>query len=138
MMHTKQFYWMHRFHHRFNKYVPPSAANAVTIYEFTAAYSGPFVIGCLIFGSDRVALQVAIGLNYLLSALVHTPWMQSLSKAVFPWFLVSAHDHNEHHRLLNKHYASPTWNVDRILAWLFVEPAEQKTQRYSATPRTTA
>jgi len=132
-MHTKALYWMHRFHHRFNKHVPPSAANAVSIYEFTAAYGGPFIVGGLLFGSDRVTLQIAITVNYLLSALVHTPWMQAWSKEAMPWFLVTAHDHMEHHRLLNKHYASPTWNVDRILAWLSAEP-EVHTKR-CATPR---
>merc|ERR1712014_251175 len=104
------------------KYVPPSAANAVSIAEFNLAYSAPFIVGGVLFSPDRWTLQVAVTLNYIASALVHTPWLQRLSREVLPWFLVSTHDHMEHHRLLNSHYASPTWNVDRIIAWLFAEP----------------
>jgi sterol desaturase/sphingolipid hydroxylase (fatty acid hydroxylase superfamily) len=32
----------HRFHHRFNTYTPPSAANAVTMGEYVLAYLAPF------------------------------------------------------------------------------------------------
>jgi len=132
-MHTRALYWMHRFHHRFNKHVPPSSANAVSIFEFIVAYSAPFLAGALLFGCDRATLQVAVAIQYLLSALVHTPWMQHLSKQFLPWFIVSTHDHMEHHRLLNKHYASPTWNVDRILKWVLAE--SESHARCAKTPR---
>ena len=32
-MHTKSLYWAHRYHHRFNKYICPIAASAVTQVE---------------------------------------------------------------------------------------------------------
>jgi sterol desaturase/sphingolipid hydroxylase (fatty acid hydroxylase superfamily) len=141
LMHTKHFYWMHRFHHRFNKYVPPSAANAVSMVEFNLAYSSPFIVGGILFAPDRWVLKVAISINYVGSALVHTPWLQSLSRKLLPWFLVSTHDHMEHHRLLNSHYASPTINVDRLVEWLFAErrlPPALASRRGcgSKTPRT--
>eukprot|EP00928_Gymnodinium_smaydae_P013106 TRINITY_DN1477_c1_g5_i1.p1 TRINITY_DN1477_c1_g5~~TRINITY_DN1477_c1_g5_i1.p1 ORF type:complete len:253 (+),score=38.75 TRINITY_DN1477_c1_g5_i1:41-799(+) len=133
-MHSRSLYWMHRFHHRFNKHVPPSAANAASVYEFVISYCGPYVICALLFGTDRVTVQVAIVLISLLSALEHTPWLQGISKAVMPWFLVSTHDHMEHHRLLTSNYASPTWNVDNIIAWMQGDRVIP-TRRCSSTPR---
>merc|ERR1712232_311623 len=135
VMHTKGFYWMHRFHHRFNKYVPPSAANAVSIAEFNLAYSAPFIVGGVLFSPDRWTLQVAVTINYIASALVHTPWLQRLSKDVLPWFLVSTHDHMEHHRLLNSHYASPIINMDRLVEWLLAERVQPVASRCCSTPR---
>lgn len=52
LMHTARSYWMHRFHHRFNKHVPSSAAHVVTTWEFLIAYTMPFVVGCLIIAAD--------------------------------------------------------------------------------------
>lgn len=135
LMHTRHFYWMHRFHHRFNKHVPPSAANAVSLAEFNLAYSAPFILGGLVFPVERWVLKVAVAINYLASALVHTPWLQRLSQEMLPWFLVSTHDHMEHHRLLNSHYASPTINMDKLVEWFFAECARPAVTRCSSTPR---
>jgi len=37
-MHTREFYWAHRFHHRFNSHVSPVVANAVSFVEYLIAY----------------------------------------------------------------------------------------------------
>ena len=38
-------YWDHRFHHRWNKYVVPVTANAVSLAEYVIAYMLPFIAG---------------------------------------------------------------------------------------------
>ena len=43
-MHTRQLYWMHRFHHKFNVVVLPSSASAVSIPEFLIAYMAPLIL----------------------------------------------------------------------------------------------
>lgn len=47
-MHTKRMYWAHRFHHRFNTYVVPVTANAVSIAEYSIAYMAPFIAGSML------------------------------------------------------------------------------------------
>ena len=36
-MHTRKMYWAHRFHHRFNVFVVPVTANAVSLAEYALA-----------------------------------------------------------------------------------------------------
>jgi sterol desaturase/sphingolipid hydroxylase (fatty acid hydroxylase superfamily) len=105
----------HRFHHRFNTHVPPSAANAVTMGEYALAYVMPFAIAALVGRTSLEALRIAVMLTSLLNLLVHTPRIEAWSERWTPFFWVSTSDHLNHHRNLNVHYASPLFDVDSIL-----------------------
>lgn len=105
----------HRFHHRFNTHVPPSAANAVTIGEYAFAYVLPFATAALLGRVTVPALRCAIFITIVLNTMVHTPKLEAWSERWIPDFWVSTADHLNHHRKLHVHYASPLFNIDNIL-----------------------
>jgi hypothetical protein len=117
---TTLYSMFHRFHHRFNTYVPPSAANAVTCGEYMLAYVLPFGIAALLIGPYIISLQIAIMLTSTMNIIVHTPRIEGWSENHIPYFWVSTSDHLNHHRKLHKHYASPTFNIDNVIARLSV------------------
>jgi len=121
-MHTRRMYWAHRFHHRFNSYVVPVTANAVSLAEYGIAYMLPFIAGSAIVRPDRCSLFIAVGIISLNNLLIHTPGLCDLSAKYVPWLGVSTADHLEHHRRLTSFYAAPTISVDRILIALFGKP----------------
>jgi len=121
-MHTRSMYWAHRFHHRFNAFVVPVTANAVSLAEYTIAYMAPFVLGSAVLRPDRCSLFIAVGIISLNNLLIHTPFLADLSERYVPWLGVSTADHLEHHRRLTTFYAAPTISVDRILMLLFGKP----------------
>ena len=43
---------------------------------------------------------------------IHTPDSEAWSERNMPAWLVSTHDHLEHHRKSNIHYGAPTFNMD--------------------------
>jgi sterol desaturase/sphingolipid hydroxylase (fatty acid hydroxylase superfamily) len=107
----------HRFHHRFNTYVPPSSANAVTPGEYLLAYAIPFAVAVLLRRTHPTSLHIAACISTLTNLLVHTPKLEALSKRWVPSFLVSTNNHLDHHRKLSEHYASPIINVDNIIRY---------------------
>ena len=115
-MHTPAMYWTHSFHHKFNKYVVPVTANAVSIYEYAIAYMLPFIAGSAVLGPDRGSMAISVCIISLNNLLIHTPALADLSAELVPWFFVSTADHIEHHRRLTTNYAAPTISIDRLLA----------------------
>ena len=136
-MHTRRMYWAHRFHHRFNVYVVPVTANAVSLAEYALAYMLPFVAGAALLCPDRMSMFVAISIVSLNNLLVHTPKLADVSVRVVPWLFVSTADHLDHHKRLTTHYAAPTFSVDRILSSVaeqVKERTQKKTVGLEATP----
>jgi sterol desaturase/sphingolipid hydroxylase (fatty acid hydroxylase superfamily) len=121
-MHTRRMYWAHRFHHKFNTYVVPVTANAVSLAEYALAYMLPFVVGSAILKPDRLSLFVAVGIISLNNLLIHTPWLADLSAQLVPWWFVSTSDHLEHHKRLTTNWAAPTISIDRLLACVVGTP----------------
>lgn len=121
-MHTRRMYWAHRFHHRFNSFVVPVTANAVSIAEYAIAYMAPFVAGAALLQPDRLSMFLAVGWVSLTNLLIHTPWLADAGARLLPSIFVSTADHLEHHKRLTAHYAAPTFSVDRILAYFVGEP----------------
>ena len=130
LAHSIQYYWIHksfhqypalykkfhRFHHRFNVFVPPVAANAVTVGEYFIAYVAPFAVATLLGRTSLVSLRIAVSIISFFNLLVHTPKFESTIDRAWPWsWWVATNDHLNHHRKLNCHYASPTFNIDTIL-----------------------
>lgn len=113
VMHTRQFYWMHRFHHRFNTIVLPSSASAVSTSEFVFAYMTPFVVAAWGASCDRTSAVNAARIVILANLIIHTP---SLEKLNYPWLLVSPSDHLAHHRQLTGNYSAPIFHCERIFA----------------------
>ncbi|CAJ1936871.1 unnamed protein product [Cylindrotheca closterium] len=135
---SPKWYKYHKFHHRFNSYVPPSAANAVEPVEYILAYLLPFVVTLALWPPfftpkiHRHNVSMATLVISVLNLLVHTPKLEQKylvastttsnnnnnnnnnNNSWTRWF-VSTEDHLNHHRKLKCHYASPTFNVDNIV-----------------------
>ena len=113
--HAGPLYWCHRFHHRFNRFICPVAANAVSPAEFTLAYALPFTIGAIVLRPDRATMRFFIWLIGFTNLLIHTPWLEEPSAKYLPAWLVSTASHMEHHRKLTKNYAAPTFDIDWVV-----------------------
>lgn len=107
-------YRHHKFHHRFRRHVPPSAANAVESVEYLVAYVAPLAVGTVLFRPSVTELRLALYVLSVSNLLVHTPCLEGLSgvRPICPAWWVSTADHMEHHRRLTVYYASPIINVD--------------------------
>ena len=108
-------YRHHRFHHRFNTYVCPMTANAVSAVEYVFAYILPFAIACPFVQPDSLSLRLSVGIVSVSNLMIHTPKLSEISEKFMPEFLVSTNDHLEHHKKLNCKYAAPTFNIDYLL-----------------------
>ncbi|KAG7355914.1 fatty acid hydroxylase superfamily protein [Nitzschia inconspicua] len=108
-------YRHHRFHHRFNTFVVPMAANAVSCVEYIVAYILPFTIAMPFVRPDTLSLRLSVGIVSVTNLMIHTPKLSVLSEKFMPEWLVSTNDHLEHHKKLNCKYAAPTFNIDFFL-----------------------
>lgn len=114
IMHTPLFYSIHKFHHKFNKYVIPMSANAVSIYEFLFAYLLPIIIPIICINPDNISINISIGIISFNNILIHSPIFQNISKYL-PKIFVSTNKHLIHHKDLNKFYSAPTIDYDYLL-----------------------
>lgn len=114
-MHTPALYWCHKFHHRFNTYIVPVTANAVTATEFFLAYAMPFTVGAWLIRPDRPTVHFLVWAIGFANLLIHTPWLEELSARHLPTWIVTTAFHAEHHRKLSMNYAAPTINVDSLV-----------------------
>jgi len=106
------YYKYHKFHHRFNTYVPPMSANAVGFVEYLVAYVLPFAVAGGIVRPYVTSIRWAVYIVSVTNLSIHTPKIEAWSERHIPAWWVSTHDHLEHHRKLNVHYAAPTMNID--------------------------
>lgn len=111
-------YKHHRFHHRFNTFVPPMAANAVSPVEYIFAYILPFTLILPVLPVDTCSLRIVVAIVSVSNLMIHTPKLSAVSERFMPEWLVSTEDHLEHHRKLNTKYAAPTFNVDYLVGWI--------------------
>ena len=142
-MHTKALWWAHRYHHKFNTFICPIAAAAVTQVlpsvlarpcrlhlltpawllctrarqtEYFFAYMIPFIMAGSILQPVPVETIAIAGLAIgHVNNLIHDAPLERLSVRYVPWLGVSTADHFEHHRKLTSNYAAPTLNVDRLV-----------------------
>jgi len=114
---SPSWYKHHRFHHRFNKYVSPVAANAVSSVEYIFAYILPFAVSMTVVRPDALSIRFGVGIVSLANVLIHTPKLEKFSNLLPAW-VVTAEDHMEHHRKLTTKYAAPTLNVDYLVQLL--------------------
>jgi len=115
-MHTKALWWAHRYHHKFNTFICPIAAAAVTQTEYFFAYMIPFIMAGSILQPVPVETIAIAGLAIgHVNNLIHYAPLEGLSVRYVPWLGVSTADHFEHHRKLTSNYAAPTLNVDRLV-----------------------
>jgi sterol desaturase/sphingolipid hydroxylase (fatty acid hydroxylase superfamily) len=108
-------YRHHRFHHRFNTFVVPMAANAVSVVEYCFAYILPFAVAMPFVRPDTVSLRLSVGIVSISNLMIHTPKLGEISEKFMPEFFVSTNDHLEHHKKLHCKYAAPTFNIDYLL-----------------------
>lgn len=114
-MHTQALYWIHRYHHRYNTYVTPSSANAVTITEFVFAYILPPTLIIVFLQPSAFEQKVALSIISFSNILVHTPVIEEWTERNLPKWWVGTNVHCEHHRKITKNYASPCINIDYLL-----------------------
>lgn len=115
-------YRFHKFHHRFNKYIPVMAANAVSVVEYLLAYVLPFGLAALLTSPvDELDMRAGVYIVSTCNLLIHTSALEK-NKAIASWlepYFVTAASHSTHHRQLNIYYAAPTLNFDWFFAQLF-------------------
>ncbi|CAD7923939.1 unnamed protein product [Amoebophrya sp. A120] len=128
LMHTRRFYWMHRFHHKFNNTVTPMVANAVSWAEYAVAYMLPIFVATVLLKPNVPALFRAGFIISFFNLLIHTPFLHDLSERL-PGFWVSTAGHMEHHRVLSRHFAAPTLNVDWVVGLFVGSMSEEKRQK---------
>jgi len=121
LMHRREWYWIHRFHHKYNQTVVPTAANAVHPLEYIIAYMLPFFIASILIKAPVPCLYNAAYVVSFCNLLIHTPALHDVSENLPVW-IVTPMSHMEHHRLLHAHYAAPTINVDYFVAWAQGKP----------------
>jgi sterol desaturase/sphingolipid hydroxylase (fatty acid hydroxylase superfamily) len=112
---TPYLYWIHKYHHRYNTYVTPSSANAVSPMEFLLAYIVPPALVLLVVQPSPFENKVAMNIIAHCSTLVHTPGLENWCARNLPSWWVGPDDHIEHHRRLTKNYAAPCLNLDYLL-----------------------
>jgi len=121
---VKGLYWIHSYHHKFNKIVLPSSANAVSVNEYVTAYMFPLVVAVVLTGADEIATFSGPAIPVVANLLIHTPRMEAIR---YPWMFVSTEDHLNHHRRLTGDYAAPILHADRIVDRLLsFSPATRK------------
>ena len=116
LMHRRSFYWMHRFHHKFNAIVLPSSASAVSIPEFLLAYMAPFLLGAYAGSCDKYSAICSAAIVAVSNLAIHTPALEEKMKCL-PWFLVLPSDHITHHRQLTCNYGAPLIHFDRVFSY---------------------
>jgi len=104
-------YWIHKFHHQYNRIVIPSSAFAVTVYEFLYAYISPLLISALFIYPSDTSFLSSVGLIALCNLFIHSPTLQTVK---LPKFLVSPIDHLIHHEFQNTNFAAPVFALDRL------------------------
>jgi sterol desaturase/sphingolipid hydroxylase (fatty acid hydroxylase superfamily) len=117
LMHQRSFYWMHRFHHKFNAIVLPSSASAVSIPEFLLAYMAPFLLGAHFGSCDKCSAICSAAIVAVSNLAIHTPALEEKMKYL-PWFLVMPSDHVTHHRQLTCNYGAPLVHFDRVFSYM--------------------
>lgn len=108
-------YFIHSFHHQFDKYISSSIAFAVSVEEFLFAYILPLMIGAYILYPNENTFLSGIACIAIFNLIIHTP---SLKTEYYPSLFVSPKDHLEHHEKRTIHYAAPIFSIDRILLFL--------------------
>ena len=79
------------------------------------AYLIPFIMaGVVLQPMPFETISIAGLIIGHINNLIHTPWMEEVSRKV-PWFGVSTAEHFEHHRKLTTNYAAPTLNIDALI-----------------------
>lgn len=110
-----QFYFIHSFHHKFDRHISSSIAFAVSMEEFLFAYISPLMIGSCIVYPNETTFIVGTALIAIFNLIIHTP---SFKTQYYPSLLVSPNEHLEHHEKKTIYYAAPIFSIDKILLFL--------------------
>ena len=108
---NKKLYWIHEFHHQFDKYILPSVANAVSVPEFLIMYSTPLIPGILITSASESSLIFSVGIITIKNFAIHTPKLAIIPKIAY---LNVPIDHINHHKERSKHYSATHIDFDLV------------------------
>ena len=116
--HIPNYYWIHKFHHQFNKhtFVLPISANAVSIPEFILLYMLPILTGIYLFKPTEYVIITSSMIISIGNITIHSP---ILANVKYPNYLVSPKKHINHHIKDIKHnYSAPLFDFDYIVDML--------------------
>ena len=125
-MHKPKNYWIHKYHHTYNKntFVRPIVAHAVSHSEFIIAYAGPIMFGVFIFKPEETALFITASSISILNLLIHTPqevfkisepFFQYIPNTVKDWFITNEKHFFHHEENPSSNYSAPLLDLDNIL-----------------------
>jgi len=109
--HNSKLYKIHLFHHKFDKLIIPSVANAVSVPEFLLLYISPLVPGILITGACESSLVMSVALISVKNLAIHTPKLSLIPK--IPYINVP-NDHLLHHSSKSPHYSATYFDFDQL------------------------
>lgn len=115
MHRNKYIFWIHTFHHKYDRITIPSIANAVSYYEFILAYIFPMIIGAFFVRPNELEFSSAISIISIFNLHIHTYELNHMKW--IPGFVSPTH-HIEHHKERHIHYAAPLFNVDEYLYYI--------------------
>lgn len=124
---SRKWYKFHAYHHRFNTYVTPVSAMAVTPVEYCMGYILPFALAAFVVWPLFREIKMAIYIETICNLLIHTPRLEKITENVWPT-IVTPYLHIEHHKRLYVNYAAPILNVD----W-FVEQFERTVCKFNSS-----
>jgi len=108
---NKKLYWIHEFHHEFDKLIIPSVANAVSISEFLIMYTTPLLPGLILTSASEKTLIVSVGIITIKNFVIHTPKFCIIPQIPF---LNVPIDHILHHKERTQHYSATYIDFDYI------------------------
>ena len=129
-MHTKHLYFIHTFHHQYNKHILPITANAVSYLEYILAYMLPFVIGIIEFNPSIKSLKISVYIVSFANIMIHTPLFINHSD-IYMKFMLTPRDHHKHHMYSNNNFSAPLLNLDRILGSNYESPRSDTSSKSS-------
>ncbi len=129
ILHTRRFYWLHRFHHQWTEDVLPMAAAAVHTGEFVLADIIPILLAIALV-PRFTPIEFFIGALCLeLSGLaIHSRPLHHISEALPDW-LVTTSMHLEHHRVpVSGNYSASNISFDWLVAKIRGLPYREQKQ----------
>ncbi len=137
ILHTRRFYWLHRFHHQWSEDVLPMATSAMHMGEYVLATVIPFLLPTALI-PQLTPIEITIGARFVeFSGLVdHTPLFHNLSEALPEW-LVTTSTHLEHHRVPSAgNYSGTNINFDWLVAKIRGRPDRAQKQQAQKKDKT--
>ncbi len=135
ILHTRRFYWLHRFHHQWVEDVLPIVAKANHPVDFFLTFYIPLMVASrmvtqILLSPGMTLLELVVSVTFIgVSGLLnHTPLFHGLSEALPEW-LATNRTHLEHHRAPSGNYSGFSINFDWLVAKIRGLPYREQKQQ---------